>query len=147
MSIKIRDVGDLTVVRFETNRLLDEPTIDSVFEQICRHVDERGRRKFVLDFKDVEYFSSSALGKLINLHKKLQGMNGRLSFCNVIPQIFELFTITKLDKIFWFDEAPKVDESEDDPDAEPSNVGARLKPPKPSGSESVRLPRPPLEPE
>jgi anti-sigma B factor antagonist len=44
--------------------------------------------------------SSAALGKLINLHKKLTGVKGKMSMCNVIPQIYEVFTITKLDKIF-----------------------------------------------
>ena len=44
--------------------------------------------------------SSAALGKLITLHKKLGGLGGKLVLCGISPQIFEVFAITKLDKVF-----------------------------------------------
>ena len=46
------------------------------------------------------FMSSAALGKLITLHKKLTGVKGKLALCGISPQIFEVFAITKLDKIF-----------------------------------------------
>jgi anti-sigma B factor antagonist len=63
-------------------------------------VDEGGRRKLLLNFGNVEFMSSAALGKLIALHKKLQGVSGRLILCNIDPGIKEVFEITKLDKFF-----------------------------------------------
>jgi anti-sigma B factor antagonist len=44
--------------------------------------------------------SSAALAKLITLNKKLQQVNGRLVLCNIDPQIYEVFEITKLNKLF-----------------------------------------------
>jgi anti-sigma B factor antagonist len=146
MSIRFDDLGDVTIFRL-SERILDERTTSSEIEQIDRLTTERGCRKIVLDFKNVEYFSSAAMGKLINLHKKLQAVKGQLSLCNVIPQVFEVFTITKLDKIFPIADEPKQDESDDDPDADLGGVGARLKPPKPSGGGHVILPLPPPEPD
>ena len=63
-------------------------------------VDEEGWRKILLNFGNVEYLSSAALGKLITLNKKLQAVGGKLILCNIDPQIFEVFEITKLDKFF-----------------------------------------------
>jgi len=63
-------------------------------------VDEMGRRKILLNFGNVEYLSSAALAKLITLNKKLQQVGGRLSLCNIDPQIYEVFEITKLNKLF-----------------------------------------------
>jgi len=37
---------------------------------------------------------------LITLNKKLQAAGGRLILCNIDPQIYEVFEITKLDKFF-----------------------------------------------
>ena len=63
-------------------------------------MDEVGRRKLLLNFNNVEYLSSAALGKLITLNKKLQAAGGRLILCNIDPQIYEVFEITKLDRFF-----------------------------------------------
>lgn len=98
--LKIEQVGDVTVVHFLDKRILDEPTIQAIAEQLFSLVDQDGRRCLLLNFTNVEYMSSAALGKLINLHKKLTALQGKLAMCKVIPQIYEVFAITKLDKIF-----------------------------------------------
>ena len=63
-------------------------------------VETEGLRKLLLNFGNVEYLSSAALGKLITLNKKLQQVGGKLILCNIDPQIHEVFEITKLDKFF-----------------------------------------------
>ncbi|MBI3823249.1 MAG: STAS domain-containing protein [Planctomycetes bacterium] len=98
--LRVEQVGDISVVHFLDKRILDEPTIQAIAEQLFSLVDTDGKRKLLLNFTSVEYMSSAALGKLINLHKKLTGLQGKLTMCSVIPQIFEVFAITKLDKIF-----------------------------------------------
>jgi anti-sigma B factor antagonist len=54
----------------------------------------------LLDFTNVEYLSSAALGKLITLHKRVREKKGQLRFCAIKPKIYDVFRITKLDKIF-----------------------------------------------
>jgi anti-anti-sigma factor len=98
--LKVEQKGGVTIVHFLDKRILDEPTIQAIAEQLFSLVDDSGRKELCLNFSNVEYLSSAALGKLINLHKKLQGQQGRLAMCHVMPQIFEVFAITKLDKIF-----------------------------------------------
>ena len=94
------DIGDVTVVNFTDRKILDEQNIQVIGEQLFSLVDEAGRRKILLNFGNVEYLSSAALGKLITLNTKLQQAGGRLVLCNIDPQIHEVFEITKLDKFF-----------------------------------------------
>ncbi len=98
--LEVEDVGDVTVVNFKDRKILDEQNIQIIGEQLFSLVDESGRRKILLNFGNVEYLSSAALGKLITLNKKLQGVGGRLILCNIDPQIYEVFEITKLNKLF-----------------------------------------------
>ena len=98
--LKVEQIADVAVVYFLDKRILDEPTIQAIAEQLFSLVDDQQQRKLLLNFTNVEYMSSAALGKLINLHKKLTGVKGKMAMCNVIPQIYEVFAITKLDKIF-----------------------------------------------
>ncbi|MFN4261888.1 MAG: STAS domain-containing protein [Gemmataceae bacterium] len=98
--LEVEDIGDVTVVSFTDRKILDEQNIQQIGEQLFSLVDEAGRRKILLNFGNVEYLSSAALGKLITLNKKLQVTGGRLILCNIDPQIYEVFEITKLNKLF-----------------------------------------------
>src|SRR5437870_10863044 len=76
--LEVEQIGDVTVVNFVDRKILDEPTIQVIGDQLFSLVDEEGWRKLLLNFGNVEYLSSAALGKLITLHKKLQAAGGRL---------------------------------------------------------------------
>ncbi|MFO0877508.1 MAG: STAS domain-containing protein [Gemmataceae bacterium] len=97
--LEVEHIGDVTVVNFVDRKILDEQNIQIIGEQLLSLVEEEGFKKIVLNFSNVEYLSSAALGKLITLNKKLQG-GGKLVLCNIDAKIFEVFEITKLDKFF-----------------------------------------------
>ena len=98
--LEVEDIGDVTVVNFIDKKILDEQNIQIIGEQLFNLVDELNRRKLLLNFSNVEYLSSSALGKFITLNKKINDASYRLILCNIAPQIHEVFEITKLDKLF-----------------------------------------------
>jgi anti-sigma B factor antagonist len=98
--LEVEDIGDVTVVNFTDKKILDEQNIQIIGEQLFSLVDELGRRKLILNFSNVEYLSSAALGKFITLNKKVNSAGGRLVLCNIDPQIYEVFEITKLNKLF-----------------------------------------------
>ena len=98
--LDIEEVGDVTIARFTDKKILDETNIQIIGNQLFGLVDEDGRRKIVLDFTNVEYLSSAALGKLITMDKKVKAAKGVLRLCNIRPDIFEVFAITKLNKLF-----------------------------------------------
>jgi len=98
--LEVEQIGDVTVVNFVDRKILDEQNIQILGDQLFSLVDHDGLRKLLLNFGNVEYLSSAALGKLITLNKKLQGVGGRLVLCNIDPQIYEVFEITRLDKFF-----------------------------------------------
>lgn len=98
--LEVEDIGDVTVVNFVDRKILDEQNIQLIGEQLFSLVDEAGRRKLLLNFGNVEYLSSAALAKLITLNKKLHQAGGRLILCNISDQIYEVFEITRLNKLF-----------------------------------------------
>ena len=98
--LEVEDVGDIAVVNFVEKKILDEQNIQMIGDDLFRLVDELGRRKVLLNFGNVEFMSSAALGKLITLHRKLQAVQGKLVLCNIAKSIMEIFEITKLNKMF-----------------------------------------------
>lgn len=98
--IDIEEVGDVTIAKFLDKKILDETNIQIIGSQMFRLVEEDGRKDIVLDFSNVEYLSSAALGKLITMEKKVKTARGRLRLCSIRPEIYEVFAITKLNKLF-----------------------------------------------
>ena len=98
--IDVEQIGDVTVARFTDKKILDENNIQVIGNQLFGLVEEEGRKKIVLDFSNVEYLSSAALGKLITMDKKVKAAGGKLRLCSIRPEIFEVFMITKLNKLF-----------------------------------------------
>ena len=54
----------------------------------------------MIDFSNVKFLTSSVLGLLIRISKKVYEAEGKLRLCSIAPKILEVFKITRLDKIF-----------------------------------------------
>ncbi len=92
--------GDVTVVELTDRKILDEISIAQIGEQLTILISQQTPPKLVVDFTNVSHMSSSALGMLITLHKRIREKNGHLRLCNVQPSIYEVFVITRLNEIF-----------------------------------------------
>lgn len=98
--LDIEDVGDITIAKFIDRKILDENNIQIIGNQLFGMIDDEGRNKIILDFSNVEYLSSAALGKLITMEKKVKAAKGKLRLCCIRPEIYEVFAITKLNRLF-----------------------------------------------
>jgi anti-sigma B factor antagonist len=63
-------------------------------------VERDERKKIILNFANVEFLSSAALGKLIGFDKRVKQHGAELILSNIRPEIYEVFAITKLTKLF-----------------------------------------------
>jgi anti-sigma B factor antagonist len=98
--LSVTQQKDVRVVEFTNNRILDEANIAEIGTGLNVLIDERTNPKLLLDFGSVDHLSSAALGMLINANKRVKEKNGQLRLANIKPQIFEVFVITKLNKLF-----------------------------------------------
>jgi anti-sigma B factor antagonist len=98
--LEVAEVGEVTVVRFVDRKILDEANIQELGVEMFKLVEQEKRKNLLLNFSNVEFLSSAALGKLITLDKKVKSNGGRLKLSNIRPEIYEVFAITKLNKLF-----------------------------------------------
>ncbi len=92
--------GEVTIAEFSDRKILDEVSIMQIGDQLNALVVEAEKPKLIVDFASVAHMSSSALGVLITLHKRIREKGGELRLCNVEPGIYEVFVITRLNEIF-----------------------------------------------
>ena len=109
MSARRRDGSGETFVFAFPQAILDTENLEDVKEQLFALAEERPAR-LLLNFRKVEYVSTVALGVLITLHKKMEAQGGRLVLCFVDPEIYELFKLTKLDRLFRIEDDPAADQ-------------------------------------
>jgi anti-sigma B factor antagonist len=94
-------VGEVTVVCFQQPRVtLDEETAHAVSDELRNLAEEATRSMVFFDFGGVHYLTSTMLGVLIDLHKRLRAAGGQLIVQNVQPQVYSLFEVTCLTRLF-----------------------------------------------
>ncbi len=98
--LNVSSAGDVTVVELTDRKILDEINITEIGRQLNALMPETEVPRMVLDFASVSHMSSSALGMLITLHKRIRERKGQLRLCNIQPAIYEVFVITRLNEIF-----------------------------------------------
>jgi len=98
--IGVSSIGEVSIVEFTDRKILDEANIQELGRELFHLVEEEQRKKLLLNFTNVEFLSSAALGKLITLDKKVKKAGGQLQLSNIRPEIYEVFAITRLNKLF-----------------------------------------------
>lgn len=96
----IKTQNDVTIATLADQKILDELSISQIGQKLNGLAAEADPPKLVINFENVTHMSSSALGMLITLHKRVREAHGELRLCNIQPTITEVFKITRLDEIF-----------------------------------------------
>ena len=98
LAVAVKD--GVHVVHFLDRKILDESNIIEIANHLFDLVDKQKGVKLLLNFTNVQYLSSTVLGKLITLNTRVNEDRGKLVLCGIRPQILEVFKITKLTKLF-----------------------------------------------
>ncbi len=98
--LKVNDIEGVSVVEFADRKILDEMCILEIQEELAKLVKSKTAGRLLLSFKNVEHLSSAALGMLITLKKQVEEGKGKLKLSDINPQIYEVFKITRLNKVF-----------------------------------------------
>ncbi len=98
--VVVTETDGITQVAFVDRNILEEASIQQIGEEIGALVESSANPKILLNFENVEHLSSAALGTLITINTKVRQKSGQLRLSNIDKQIYEVFVITKLNKLF-----------------------------------------------
>ena len=102
--LRISEEDGITRIEFIDRNILDEANIQQIGDEIARLVDDANQPKMLISFENVDHLSSAALGTLITINNKIKGKDGQLRLANIDPKIYEVFVITKLNRLFQIHE-------------------------------------------
>jgi anti-anti-sigma factor len=99
--VQAHDLGDHTVIRFTGRQVvLHEDNISLVGEQLLALADRLKPGRLLVDFGNVAYLTTTAVGLLLQLRKALYAWGGRLTLRHLHSRLYEVFEVTKLHTLF-----------------------------------------------
>jgi len=92
--------GDILILGFTDTKILEAQRIELVGRELQDAVDQAIHKRLLLNFRGVSFMSSAMITKLVMLNKRCKAQGVTLKFCEVSPNVMEVFKITKLNKLF-----------------------------------------------
>lgn len=87
-SLEIKPIGEVDIY-----------TSPDLKSKIYELIDEKNQ-DIIINGEKLEYIDSTGLGVLMGIYKKLQEKNLSIKITNLKPNIYKLFDITGLNKVF-----------------------------------------------
>lgn len=101
-SVQIHNEKGVMLAEFWDCLRLDLGAVADLRSKYEAHLKGGGRPEIVVDLLGVAYAGSAALGHFVSLQRTARSKNGRIIFCNVDPNVHEVFRVSKLDPLFAF---------------------------------------------
>lgn len=98
--LRVNDMTKAVVIEFAQRKILEELSIIEIGQELTRLANAFPGRILIVSFANVDHLSSGALGQIIKLREQVARQNGHLILADIRPQIYEVFKITKLNRLF-----------------------------------------------
>jgi anti-sigma B factor antagonist len=102
VDIEINRQQDRAIVVFKSVQVCSAEGIADAGGRVLDYIEKNNPKLVIVDFEKVKFFSSQVLGLLLNIRNRLEENGGELLISAINPQLYRVFKITNLDKIFQF---------------------------------------------
>jgi anti-sigma B factor antagonist len=92
--------GQVIIATLTDEKILDDDQLRSLEGSFLPLIQQTSGIQLIINFQNVKFLTSSVLGLLIRISKKVYEAEGTLRLCSIGPKILEVFRITRLDKVF-----------------------------------------------
>ncbi|MBN1457651.1 MAG: STAS domain-containing protein [Sedimentisphaerales bacterium] len=106
--ISIERLKNATVALINEEKILQEHDIQVLESSIMPLIENSHGINLIMNFSNVKFLTSSALGLLIRISKKIYEVEGTLLLCCINPKIYQIFEITRLNEVFAIFESQEL---------------------------------------
>lgn len=99
--------GEICAAAVSRDQLTDEDNLEQFTQDLNLLIEKHEVRNLILQLSQVRYMTSSAIGKLIALHRKVNRSGGRMVLCELTPEVSEALSASRL--LEYFSVEPDLD--------------------------------------
>jgi anti-sigma B factor antagonist len=100
LGVEVQEHDGVRVVRFHGAKILNDRSVHEMGSRLLDAIEQAGVPRLIVCFDGVNFLSSSAIGKLVTVSRKVKERGGDLRLCNLSPATFEVFRVAHLDDYF-----------------------------------------------
>lgn len=94
MNVEFREQDGINIIKISGQvRISTQNDFKDILDKV---VEKHGNQPVIINMEGVVYMNSIGIGVIIDTFKKFKVMNGRLVLCSLLPDILNLFEVTKL---------------------------------------------------
>jgi len=94
----IRESGEISIIDAR-GRIAFGDGVTKLREAVAK-LAAAGRKKIILNLKDVDYVDSSGMGEIVRSHMTISKQGGQLKLSNLNKMVHELLHATAMNKVF-----------------------------------------------
>ena len=109
--LRLETAGDVTVVSFVDEVIVDDLVLNEVRDALYRLVDVDKKKMLLLNLGNIRKYSTEFLGNLLGLKQRVVKANGVLKLCSIAPNLMDAVKILRLSNAFdiYTDEQDAID--------------------------------------
>jgi anti-anti-sigma factor len=89
----------IVIAKFTSIQRFSLPVCEEVKETLRPMLEEK-ERMLILDLDGIDFMDSSGIGCIITLYKTAKRVGSRFRFCNLFPEVREIFELLNLQVLF-----------------------------------------------
>ncbi len=98
--LKCKQSGDCALLVLSTPSIYEEEVIEQIGQDLNTLTSEFGFKRLIIDIKAVNLITSSLIGKLVQLHRRLKKEGGVLVLCGIQGHLETIFRASNLINYF-----------------------------------------------
>ncbi|HOV25522.1 MAG TPA: STAS domain-containing protein [Pseudobacteroides sp.] len=96
MKVEVKELNNVKVVKLIGQvRISTQNEFKDLLDNLVK---ESAGQIVIVNMEGIIYMNSIGLGIIIDTYKKFKEMNGRMVLCNLLPEIMNLFEVTRLNR-------------------------------------------------
>lgn len=102
IEFEVEKTGNATIIAFKATSISSYEGVITASERIKAFIEKNKPKVVIFDFEQVKFFCSQVLGLLLEIRSKQEEAGGDVIISAIDPNLYRVFKITNLDKIFTF---------------------------------------------
>ena len=101
---KLESSGDVGVVELLDRALVEAASLQQLGVELRRLIAKGNHHLLIIDFANVQFLGSAALGVLVSLRQEMEYQKGRIEVCGLRKELLQVLRFSQLDRLFTLHE-------------------------------------------
>ena len=99
--LTVKEIDGVAVITFLEAASMDQgDKMEGLAKELFAVIDAKKYKKILLNLYNAGYISSTMLGHLVRLHRKMQEVKGKVRLCSLRPPVMDAFKVSQFDRLF-----------------------------------------------